>query len=234
MRRCASLVMLFGVVAAGCSASGTSSTGGYGGGICDGASGCYAGGAAGQGGSGQGGTGSQSGNGGVSGSSSSGGAGTGGAGAGGPAACGDPGGWDPQWASMECEVLRITNERRAQGATCGGQPFGPAPPLEFDAELRQSARGHAQDMGTNGFFSHTNLQGQSFADRIRQAGYGGSPIGENIAAGQSSPAAVMNTWMDSPGHCENIMNPDYRFLGVGFYFAPNSEFGEYWVQNFGG
>jgi uncharacterized protein YkwD len=143
-------------------------------------------------------------------------------------------GWDAQWTSFECEVLRLTNEQRAQGATCGGRPFGAVPPLVFDARLRQSARGHAEDMGVNNFFSHTNLQGESAAERIRQAGFDGSPVGENIAAGQTSPAAAMKSWMESTGHCENIMNPSYDFIGVGYYNATAGRYRHYWVQNFGG
>ena len=194
----------------------------------------------------QGGSGAESGAGGQSGTAGSAGSagaaagGSAGAGAGGsagaePGSCGDAAGYNPQWTSFECEVIRLTNEQRTQGATCNGRPMPPVPPLTFDARLRQSARGHAEDMGTNNFFSHTNLQGQTFDDRIRQAGFDGTPIGENIAAGQSSPAAAMKSWLQSTtGHCENIMNGRYRFIGVGYFNAPASRYRHYWVQNFGG
>jgi uncharacterized protein YkwD len=131
-------------------------------------------------------------------------------------------------------VLELTNQRRAQGANCGGASYPPVPPLAAHPLLVQSARGHAKDMGDNDFFSHTNLQGQSSGDRIDATGYQGSPVGENIAAGQSSPAQVVQGWMESDGHCKNIMNDSYVNLGVGYYLAPNAQYEHYWVQNFGG
>ncbi len=59
-------------------------------------------------------------------------------------------------------------------------------------------------------------------------------MGENIAAGQGSAAQVVNGWMESEGHCKNIMNGNYSNLGVGYYLAPSSQYDHYWVQNFGG
>ena len=134
--------------------------------------------------------------------------------------------------SARCSHL--TNQRRAQGATCGGAPYPPAGPLSMHPQLRQSARMHAQDMGQNNFFDYTNLQGQNPFDCMRAAGYQGRTMGENIAAGQSSPASVVQGWMNSPGHCQNIMQGAYKFIGVGYYNAPNSRYRHLWVQNFGG
>jgi uncharacterized protein YkwD len=131
-------------------------------------------------------------------------------------------------------VLDLTNQKRAQGASCGGAPYPPAGPLTMHAQLRQSARLHAQDMGDNNFFDHTNLQGQDPFDRMRAAGFQGRTMGENIAAGQTSPTSVVNGWMNSAGHCKNIMQGAYRFIGVGYYYAPTSRYKHLWVQNFGG
>ena len=174
---------------------------------------------------------------GSSGSAGNGGNGGGSAGAGGSGAlpaCDDGSGWDPGWQAFECAVLELTNQRRAEGAACGGASYPPVGPLSPHPLLTQSARGHAKDMGDNDFFSHTNLQGQSSGDRIQATGYQGSPIGENIAAGQSSPAQVVDGWMKSSGHCKNIMNGSYQNLGVGYYQAPAAQYEHYWVQNFGG
>ena len=164
---------------------------------------------------------------------SSGSSGSGGSGGGGPA-CDDGSGWDAQWQSFECQVLELTNQRRAAGASCGGQSYPPVAPLGAHPLLTQTARAHAKDMGDNDFFSHTNLQGLGSADRIEGAGYTGSPVGENIAAGQASPESVVDGWMNSEGHCKNIMNDGYVSLGVGYYVAPDSYYERYWVQNFGG
>jgi len=144
------------------------------------------------------------------------------------------GGWPPDWAAFENAVLNETNARRAQGAVCGGQPFGPAGPLAGHPQLRNSARGHSQDMGRRGYFEHKSPEGTGPMQRAQAAGFQGGFVGENIAAGQNSPREVVQSWMESPGHCLNIMEPRYRFLGVGYYFQQGDRFGQYWTQNFGG
>ena len=77
--------------------------------------------------------------------------------------------------------------------------------------------------------------GRTPTERMRQAGFEGrGPTGENIAAGQDTPADVVEGWMKSPGHCRNIMDPDYGIIGIGFFLAEGSSYDRYWVQNFGG
>ncbi len=143
--------------------------------------------------------------------------------------------WPQDWAEWELDVLDLVNQRRAEGAVCGGEPFGPAGPAEVNHLYRISSRLHSEDMAKNAFFAHTNLNGATPFDRMAAAGYEGpSPWGENIAAGQTSPAGVMDGWMNSPGHCRNIMNPSYEVLGVGYYYLEGSSMGHYWTQNFGG
>jgi uncharacterized protein YkwD len=142
---------------------------------------------------------------------------------------------DTSGAAFESEVLALVNQHRAAGATCGGTPYGPAAALVMNAELRSAARGHSQDMATRDYFSHTSLDGRTFDQRIRDAGYSGSfPLGENIAAGQSTPEAVVSGWMGSPGHCTNIMSAGFRSIGVGYAFQSSSTYRHYWTQNFGG
>ena len=86
-------------------------------------------------------------------------------------------------------------------------------------------------MVERGYFSHTNPDDQSPWDRIALAEYPSSHTGENIAAGQASPAVVLSSWMNSPGHCRNIMNPNSNEIGVGYY--PGGGYGHYWTQTFG-
>ena len=81
------------------------------------------------------------------------------------------------------------------------------------------------------FFSHVNPDGDLPWDRMEFAGYNWSAAGENIAGGQNSPAAVVNAWMNSDGHCANIMNPNFEDIGVGYY--PGGDYGHYWTQVFG-
>lgn len=153
---------------------------------------------------------------------------------GGPAPVPGADGWRADWAAFEDEVLRLTNERRATGAVCGGQAMGPAAPVSVHGALRASARGHSRDMSTRGYFDHTSPEGRGPSHRANAAGYQGTFVGENIAAGQPDPARVVQAWMESPGHCVNIMDPRYRVLGVGYYQSEGDRFRHYWTQNFGG
>lgn len=140
--------------------------------------------------------------------------------------------WQASWSQWEQEVLDLVNQRRAQGANCGSQgSFGATGPLTMHAILRCAARLHSKDMNDRSFFDHTNPSGEGPGDRAGQAGYNTGWVGENIATGQPSPAEVMNGWMQSDGHCSNIMNPDYRDLGVGYY--PGGQWGHLWTQVFG-
>jgi uncharacterized protein YkwD len=146
--------------------------------------------------------------------------------------CQDAATWTQQWANLEQEILTIVNQRRAEGANCGSQgSFGPTGPLTMNPSLRCASRNHSKDMAVNNFFSHTNLQGQSPFQRMQLAGYSYSAAGENIAAGNSTAAATMQQWMNSDGHCANIMNPNFTELGVGYY--PGGGYGHYWTQKFG-
>ena len=90
-------------------------------------------------------------------------------------------------------------------------------------------------MGLKNYFAHLSLDGRTPDERMRQANFEGNyPTGENIAAGQGSAVEVVESWMKSPGHCRNIMNPDYQVIGVGYAFVEDSEYRHFWVQNFAG
>ena len=137
--------------------------------------------------------------------------------------------------SFEQQVLTLVNQERATGATCSGTPYPPVAPLSMDPNLRTAARDHSTDMALDNYFSHTGLDGRSFTDRIRDAGYTGhAPLGENIAAGQVSSRSVVDGWMASVGHCENIMQAEFHDLGVGYALRSGSRYRHYWSQNFGG
>ena len=124
------------------------------------------------------------------------------------------------------------NSVRAAGCNCGTTYMPPAPPLVWNNNLEHSAKGHAWDMANNNYFSHTSKDGRSMEDRIVFAGYyfngyKSFMVGENIAMGQQSIDEVMDGWMKSEGHCKNLMNPQFKEVGV-------AENHHYWVQDFGG
>ncbi|MEM6996053.1 MAG: CAP domain-containing protein [Myxococcota bacterium] len=146
--------------------------------------------------------------------------------------CNDVAGWDAGWSQLEVDVLELVNMYRASGYNCGSAGnFGPAAPLTMQPNLRCSSRVHSKDMDTRNFFAHDNPSGESPFDRMGMAGYNFSTAGENIAAGSSDAAGTMNQWMNSDGHCGNIMNPNFTEIGVGYH--PGGQYGTLWTQNFG-
>jgi uncharacterized protein YkwD len=147
--------------------------------------------------------------------------------------CDDVLSWPAGWADYENQVLTLVNQKRAAGATCGGVYKPPVPALSVDSRLRCAARKHSKDMALNNFFSHTGSNGSTPWQRITWAGYTYSYAGENIAAGYSTPSAVVTSWMNSSGHCNNIMSPNFKHLGVGYYYNSSSTYGHYWTQDFG-
>lgn len=150
----------------------------------------------------------------------------------GPPDCRDITKWPAEWAKLEDEALVIVNQERARGASCGGQSFAPAPPLQMDEDLRIAARCHSLDMVDQAYFSHTGANGSSFSQRVNQTNYSGFPMGENIAAGQRSSSQVMTGWMNSSGHCRNIMSASATQIGIGLA-SGNVEYGTRWTQVFG-
>jgi len=124
--------------------------------------------------------------------------------------------------SDEYEVLLLVNQERANAGL---------PPLAINPELTRAARNHSQDMIDRNFFSHTNPDGNGPAQRAAAEGYPSSYVGENIAAGYWTPQAVMDAWMNSPGHRANILNANYTEIGIGW--KQGGSYGVYWTQVFG-
>jgi uncharacterized protein YkwD len=126
--------------------------------------------------------------------------------------------------SFETELLKLTNlERQKVGLS----------PLKLSSQLTKAAQSHARDMARNNYFSHTGLNGSSMADRAKGTGYKYFALGENIAAGKSTPEEAIRQWMNSSGHRANILNSRFTEIGFGYENAPNSRYRHYWVQVFG-
>jgi uncharacterized protein YkwD len=116
------------------------------------------------------------------------------------------------------QVVALVNAARAD-AGCGA--------LVVDERLALAAQLHSDDMAANDYFSHVSLDGRTFVDRVRAAGYP-EPGGENIAQGQRGPAEVHDAWMNSEGHRANILNCSFTAIGVGLHAGSWT-----WTQNFG-
>ena len=139
-------------------------------------------------------------------------------------------GWDAEWTAIENDVLALVNQARSVGHNCDSEGnFGPASALTMNPALRCAARVHSLDMQERDFFAHTNPSNEGPSDRVESAGYLWRRVGENIAVGYGSAESVMEGWLDSDGHCSNLMNPGYTEIGVGYY--PTD--GPYWTQAFG-
>ncbi len=127
-------------------------------------------------------------------------------------------------------ALELVNDVRARGARCGERSFGPAPPVRLSETLASVAFGHAADMARHDYFEHEDLAGHSPADRVRAVGYREKLVGENIAYGPKSAEEVVQGWLDSPGHCENIMDPRFAEMGIAYAAGQASRRGLYWVR----
>ncbi|WP_100206778.1 CAP domain-containing protein [Stutzerimonas stutzeri] len=137
------------------------------------------------------------------------------------------------WQQVGKNILQRVNEARAQPRQCGSRSFEAAPALSWNGELADAALAHSRDMAKQDFFSHRAPDGSLVSDRASRAGYSWERIGENIAAGQGSADQVMAGWMASPGHCSNIMNPDFAEMGAAYAIDKSSAAGSYWTQVFG-
>jgi uncharacterized protein YkwD len=131
---------------------------------------------------------------------------------------------------LATRTLQLVNNVRARGTRCGNELFGPAPPVTLSNTLGSVAFGHADDMATNNYFEHEDLHGKSPSDRVRATGYQEKLVGENIAYGPKSVDEVVQGWLDSPGHCENIMDPRFVEMGLGYATSHDSKHALYWVQ----
>ena len=135
-------------------------------------------------------------------------------------------------SKVRARVVELVNAARSHGRKCGRERFAAAPPLNVSRDLNDAATDHARDMARRKYFEHRGLDGSQPKDRVRRAGYESRLTGENIALGPESAEEVVAGWLDSPGHCENIMDPRFRDIGVGV--ATGRGRGQiYWVQNFG-
>lgn len=123
-------------------------------------------------------------------------------------------------AAAEAAVLKLVNEQRAI-VGCS--------PVAANSALTTLAENFSTQMADQDFFDHTDPSGATPWDRAEKLGITNLG-GENIARGQADAAAVMDAWMNSPGHKANILNCDFKTLGVGVHFGTD---GPWWTQDFG-
>jgi uncharacterized YkwD family protein/spore coat assembly protein SafA len=123
--------------------------------------------------------------------------------------------------TIESEVIQLTNQERSKNGL---------KPLAADWQLSRVARYKSADMRDKNYFSHTSPSYGSPLTMIGNFGIHYRSAAENIAAGQRTPNEVVQSWMDSPVHRQNILNPAYTHIGAGH--APGGNYGHYWTQIF--
>ncbi|MEL7967577.1 CAP domain-containing protein [Vreelandella neptunia] len=140
----------------------------------------------------------------------------------------------------ECELndqqqamLSQINEARSQARQCGDQQFEAVEPLTWSCKLEAAAKSHSADMAENDYFSHTGPDGAGIEQRVGNQDYVWQAVGENIAAGHTSVSAVVEGWLDSPGHCRNIMNEAFTEMGMAKAKDSESRYSTYWTQTLG-
>ena len=116
---------------------------------------------------------------------------------------------------------------RDQERVCGGETFAPAASLAWDVRLAAAASAHSRDMAENRRLNHTGSGGETLTDRIAAVEFRARAWGENIAAGQPDAAAVVEAWLESAGHCANIMQPEYSRFGAAVEAAEDGT--PYWT-----
>ena len=121
---------------------------------------------------------------------------------------------------FETEVVHLVNEIRVSNGL---------KPLTQDWQLSRVARYKSQDMKDLSYFSHTSPTYGTPFEMMKSFGITYRTAGENIAKGYSTPKAVVDAWMNSPGHRANILNSSYTHIGVGYVAN-----GNYWTQMFKG
>jgi uncharacterized protein YkwD len=140
----------------------------------------------------------------------------------------------PEQEVVGREILAAVNAARAVPRNCGELAFGAAPPLAWDDALGAAALAHSADMATRRHMAHEGSDGSQVGARATRAGYGWRLIGENIAAGQPTAREAVEGWIESPGHCANLMNPAFREMGAGYAISRARMPGfVYWTQVFG-
>lgn len=120
-------------------------------------------------------------------------------------------------------LLTSTNAARAREGV---------PLLHLNDALNQVAECHAEAMANGGYFDHIDNQGRGVGERLLAAGYNYRWCGENISAGKSNADDVIQWWLTSPAHRDNMLKPEFTDVGFGYCFIAQDKnsFHHYWVQ----
>jgi uncharacterized protein YkwD len=149
-------------------------------------------------------------------------------------------------SSLKKEYLDAINRARKEEQDCGVYgKLGPVDDLSWSDNLYNAAYEHSYDMAKNELLEHDGSGkksdhsanvlhpgvGSTFDERAKVNGYDFSALGENIAYGQNSTQEVIDGWLESDGHCKNLMSSNFKEVGMAM--VKSSDGVRYWTQVFG-
>lgn len=127
------------------------------------------------------------------------------------------------------EALEAINAARASARQCGDRAMAAAPPLRWNLQLHWAAETHARDMARGDYLEHRSPSGDSVRERVRAQNYPWRHVGENIAGGTETLERTIEAWLESPSHCENLMEPDYKDVALACAARAGTEYENYWA-----
>ena len=127
--------------------------------------------------------------------------------------------------NYQSEFLNLINEKRRIGCKCNGVKYSKLPPLVWNKQLEIASQAHAEYIYKNKILTHRSKNGARTQQRLEKAGYSWRSFAENVAQGYDTPAEVLQAWIESPSHCQNLMG-NYSEMAI-------TKKGDYWVQDFG-
>ncbi|KAE8899683.1 hypothetical protein PF005_g3770 [Phytophthora fragariae] len=128
-----------------------------------------------------------------------------------------------QTDGYQTAMLELVNKQRAANGLSS---------LCMNSKLAASALRHSEDMAAKNYMAHDGSDGSTMEERITEAGFIWTAVGENVAAGQETVSDVMTAWMNSPEHKANILG-DYKMFGTAYAYNADSTYQHYWTQDFG-
>ncbi len=124
------------------------------------------------------------------------------------------------------------NALRRQPASCAASAAD-VQHLTWESRLAASATEQARDLAVQDRLSHVDSRNRGLGVRLRSVGYAAAGAGENLAAGQNDIGDTLQAWLASPSHCANLMQPEYRDVGLACVQRRGSRYERFWVAHFG-
>ncbi len=127
---------------------------------------------------------------------------------------------------LEARLLALINQERTQRGL---------PQVEPQEQLKAAATEHTIEMACNAYFDHVGINGDSPFDRIENQGYAYSVAGEDLYVGSgryNTPEQAVQSWLESQGHREVLLYPDFTQVGISYRYNPNTDYGGYYTAVF--